>query len=292
MRLLYCKQPAVARKDGVNRRMYDIVIKIGSMALIRRDDGDIDYNIFSRLGKSLKPGMLLVSSGATEIGRIDYIKRHGCELSGDVEDIKTDYAAQGQAILMENYREFINPAYSVRQVLLEHSHFNDAEKKEHIYRLLIRAPKQRAIPIINYNDPVSSEENRKMELRKIGNGGRKVVECVDNDETAAVVAMLVKAKTLVILTSVDGIYQNPEDPSTLIEEITAPCADGLEAKVKDAMGCCRGASRDGAQGAAAKLLYSLGPAKAGTQVYISNANNRLEHILSGKAKSTRIYIGK
>lgn len=269
---------------------YDIVIKIGSMALIRRDDGDIDYNIFSRLGRSLRPGMLLVSSGATEIGRIDYLKRHGKELKGDDEDVKTDYAAQGQAILMENYRQFISPGYSVRQVLLEHSHFNDAEKKEHIYRLLMRAPEQHAIPIINYNDPVSSEENRKMELRKIGNGGRKVVECVDNDETAAVVAMLVRAQTLVLLTSVNGIYRDPDDAATLIEQITAGSADELEKKVTEAMACCKGASRAGAQGAAAKLFYSLGPAKAGTTVYISHADNKIDDIISGRAKSTLIGL--
>lgn len=269
---------------------YDIVVKIGSMALIRHDDGDIDYNIFSRLGSALRPGMLLVSSGATEIGRIDYIKRHGGELAGDEEDIKTDYSAQGQAILMANYRKFISPGYSVRQVLVEHSHFNDAEKKEHIYRLLMRAPEQCAIPIINYNDPVSSEENRKMELRKIGNGGRKVVECVDNDETAAVVALLVRAKTLVILTSVDGIYQDPADPSTLIEEISAASPGALKAKVGEAIGCCSGASRAGAQGAGAKLHYSLGPALAGTQVFISHAGNRIGDIVSGKAPSTHIFI--
>jgi glutamate 5-kinase len=40
--------------------------------------------------------MLLVSSGATEIGRIDYAKRNGSGLSGDEEDMKTDYAAQGR----------------------------------------------------------------------------------------------------------------------------------------------------------------------------------------------------
>lgn len=269
---------------------YDIVVKIGSMALIRPDDGDIDYNIFSRLGNALRPGMLLVSSGATEIGRIDYIKRHGSELAGDMEDIKTDYAAQGQAILMANYRKFISPGYSVRQVLLEHSHFNDAEKKEHIYKLLMRMPQQGAIPIINYNDPVSSDENRKMELRKIGNGGRKVVECVDNDETAAVVAMLVRAKTLVILTSVDGIYRDPSDPSTLITTISADSPKELDEKVEQAIGCCQGASRAGAQGAGAKLHYSLGPAMAGTQVFISRAGNRIDEIISGKAKSTHIYI--
>jgi glutamate 5-kinase len=260
------------------------------MALIRHEDGDLDYNIFSRLGSSLRPGMLLVSSGATEIGRIDYIKRNGKEVTGDEEDVKTDYSAQGQAILMENYRQFISPQYSVRQVLVEHSHFNDAEKREHILKLLNRAPSQGAIPIINYNDPVSSEENRKMELKNIGNGGREVVECVDNDETAAVVAMLVSAKTLVILTSVNGIYQDPKDPSTLIREITGETPEELEKNVAAVILCCQGASRAGAQGAGAKLKYSLGPAKAGTHVYISRADNRLSDILSGKAASTHIYI--
>ncbi|MGI5848468.1 MAG: uridylate kinase [Christensenellales bacterium] len=270
--------------------VYDIVIKIGSMALIRREDGDLDYNIFSRLGSALRPGMLLVSSGATEIGRIDYIKRCGTELLGDEEDIKTDYSAQGQSILMQNYRQFISPGYSVRQVLVEHSHFNDAEKREHILRLLLRAPLQNAIPIINYNDPVSSEENRKMELKKIGNGGREVVECVDNDETAAVVAMLVRAKTLVILTSVDGIYRNCDDKSTLIREISGDTPEELEQNISSATAFCRGASRAGANGAGAKLKYSLGPAKLGTHVYIASAGNRINDIISGKADSTHIYV--
>ena len=44
---------------------FDLVGKIGSMALIRKEDKDIDYNIFSRLGAELKPGMIWVTSGAT-----------------------------------------------------------------------------------------------------------------------------------------------------------------------------------------------------------------------------------
>ncbi len=270
--------------------VYDIVIKIGSMALIRLEHGDLDYNIFSSLGNALRPGMLLISSGATEIGRLDYIKRNGHELEGDEEDIKTDYSAQGQAILMQNYRQFINPAYSVRQVLVEHSHFNDKEKKEHIKKLLLRAPVQNAIPIINYNDPVSSEENRKMELKKMDNGARELVECVDNDETAAVVTMLVHAKTLVILTSVNGIYKIHGDNSTLIREISGSTPKQLEQNVQKTIEYCKGASRAGANGAGAKLRYSLGPAKAGTHVYISGAGNRIDDIISGKADSTHIYI--
>lgn len=56
---------------------FELVGKIGSMALIRREDADIDYNIFSRLGRELRPGMIWVTSGAAEIGRLDYIKRTG-----------------------------------------------------------------------------------------------------------------------------------------------------------------------------------------------------------------------
>lgn len=269
--------------------VYDIVVKIGSMALVR-DDGDIDYNIFSRLGNSLRPGMLLVSSGATEIGRIDYAKRNGQELSGDLEDVKTDYAAQGQSILMQNYRQFISPSFSVRQVLVEHGHFNDTEKREHILRLLMRAPAQNAIPIINYNDPVSSEENRKMELKKINNGSGHVVECVDNDETAAVIATLVSAKALIILTSVDGIYREKDDSSTLIRDISGSTPEELDERAAKVLEYCHGASRAGSNGAGAKLRYSLMPAKAGTHVYISSAANLIEDIVSGKADSTHIYI--
>ena len=105
---------------------FELVGKIGSMALIRREDADIDYNIFSRLGRELSPGMIWVTSGAAEIGRLDYIRRTGRELDASTVDAKTDYAAQGQAILMEQYRHFIRQEYSVRQVLVEHQHLTRA----------------------------------------------------------------------------------------------------------------------------------------------------------------------
>ena len=75
----------------------ELVGKIGSMALIER--GDIDYNKFARIGRQLRPGTVWVTSGATEIGRLDYKRRTGAELEGDPDEIKTDYAAQGQIVL-------------------------------------------------------------------------------------------------------------------------------------------------------------------------------------------------
>ena len=269
---------------------FDLVGKIGSMALIRREEADIDYNIFSRLGRELKPGMIWVTSGAAEIGRLDYIKRNGHELTCDSVDAKTDYAAQGQTILMEQYRRFIHQDYSVRQVLVEHQHFNDKYKREHIRKLFLRAKEQGAIPIVNYNDPVSDEENRKWELSHLYKGNREIHECVDNDETAAVIAGLVSTRVLLIMTSTEGIYANPKDPSTLVRDVLAPDAERLEAKVRELQTHCVGASRAGANGAHAKLEFALGPALRGTTVIIGHGRHRISDLVEGRVPCTRIGI--
>ncbi|MBR3195319.1 MAG: uridylate kinase [Clostridia bacterium] len=268
----------------------DLVGKIGSMALIRRRDKDIDYNIFARLGADLKPGMIWVSSGATEIGRLDYLKRNGSLLQED-EMAKTDYAAQGQSILMEWYRRFISPQYSVRQVLVEHQHFNDAMKREHIRTLLLRAQQQNAIPIINYNDPVSDDENRHMELMQMRwQRGEEahIVECIDNDETAAVIATMMKARILLIMTSVEGIYEDPEDPSTLVREIGGKDTDEVLANVREMQRHCVGASRPGANGAKAKLEFIADPVQNGTTVIIGHARHHIRELVEGTVPRTII----
>ena len=269
---------------------FDLVGKIGSMALIRREDADIDYNIFSRLGRELRPGMIWVTSGAAEIGRLDYIRRTGHELDCTSVDVKTDYAAQGQSILMEQYRHFIPQQYSVRQVLVEHQHFNDDEKREHIRKLFLRARDQGAIPIVNYNDPVSDEENRKWELSALRAEGREVHECVDNDETAAVIAGLITTRVLLIMTSVEGIYADAKDPTTLVRDVLARSPEALENKIRELQKHCIGASRAGANGAHAKLEFALGPAMRGTTVIIGHARHRISDLLEGRVPCTRIGV--
>ena len=269
---------------------FELVGKIGSMALIRKEDQDMDYNIFSRLGSELKPGMIWVTSGATEIGRLDYIKRTGCELCGDPEQDKADYSSQGQAVLMQTYRQFIPPEYGIRQILLEHTHFNDPEKCEHIRQLFIRAARQKTIPIVNYNDPVSDEENRKMELMVRRQQGAEVHECVDNDETAAVIAGLVKARLLVLMTSTEGIYQDPSDPSTLVREVSGRTFEEVERRIRELQNSCVGASRAGANGARAKLEYALQCVRGGTTVVIGHARHRLSDLSQGRVPCTRIGV--
>lgn len=271
---------------------YDIELvgKIGSMALIDKKSNILDYTLIARLSSELKPGYIWVTSGAAETGRLDFIHRYGKELSGSTEEVKTDYAAQGQSILMSTYRQYIDPKFSVRQVLVEHQHFNEDEKREHLKALLLRCPEQNAIPIINYNDCVSTEESRKFEIQSLKADHKKVVECVDNDETASQIACLVKAKTLLILTSAEGIYKDSQDPSTLIESISGKDIYEVLDNITECENYCNGASRVGANGAKAKLEYVKDAVKIGTQVIIASAKHSIKDILSGKAKATRIGV--
>lgn len=268
----------------------ELVGKIGSMALIDKEKNVLDYTLIERLSGELKPGYIWITSGAAETGRLDYIKRHGKELEGSVEDIKTDYASQGQSILMATYRQYINPEYSVRQVLVEHQHFNDEIKRAHLKAMLFRCIEQKAIPIINYNDAVSNEESLKLEIQSLKNKNKKVVECVDNDETASQIACLVKAKRLLILTSAKGIYKDSTDSSTLIEEISGKDVYEVLENISECENYCKGASRKGANGAKAKLEYIKDAVKNGTQVIIGSAEYSIKDLISGKVKATRIGV--
>ena len=270
----------------------ELVGKVGSMALVNKKWGDIDYNAIARISRELKAGYIWVSSGATEIGRIDYIRRNGREIDGDYSEVKVDYSAQGQTILMNNYRQYIDPKYSVRQILVEHRHFNDPAKKENLKKLLLRCPAQGAIPIINYNDPLSSEEIDKVELQELAKSRKDIVHCMDNDETASQIACLVKCKTLLIYTSTLGIYADPSDETTLIRNITGKDSYEVIDAVCDAQGKCKGSSRVGANGAVAKLEYIKEPLKNGSEIYIANPRYSISEVLSGQAPCTKIFISK
>jgi glutamate 5-kinase len=268
----------------------ELVGKIGSMALIDKQSNMLDYTLIARLSSELKPGYIWITSGAAETGRLDFINRTGKELKGSTEDVKTDYAAQGQSILMSTYRQFVDPKYSLRQVLVEHQHFNDDQKREHLKAMLLRCKEQNAIPIINYNDAVSTEESRRFEIQSLRKKSSHVVECVDNDETATQIACLVKAKNLIILTSADGIYRDSKNPDTLIEEISGKDVYEVLDNITVCENYCNGASRAGANGARAKLEYVKEAVKIGTNVFIASAKYSLKDILSGKAKATRIGV--
>lgn len=264
----------------------ELVGKIGSMALINHEINELDYNTFSRIGKYLNPGDVWISSGAVEIGKIDYFKRNNCMINPDDDIAKSLYASQGQCILIENYRRFIKPEYSVRQILIEHNHFNDDEKKEYIKKLLLKSIEQKAIPIINYNDAVSNEEIMKMEISRIRNNNELVVECIDNDETVSQISVLLKSKYLIIMTSAEGMLKNPYDPDSLIKKVEGKDTYELIDNINHLFQHCNGSSRKGSNGMVAKLQYIKEPIKNGTIVIIGSPQYTIPDLIQGTVRRT------
>ncbi|HBL83635.1 MAG: uridylate kinase [Clostridiales bacterium GWF2_38_85] len=264
----------------------EIVGKIGSMALINREINELDYNTFSRIGKYLSPGYVWISSGAVEIGKIDYFKRNNCKIIPENDIAKSLYASQGQCILIENYRRFIRPDYSVRQILLEHNHFNDNKKREYIKNLLLKSVEQKAIPIINYNDSVSNDEIMKMEISRIRDKNESIVECIDNDETASQISVLLKSKYLLIMTAADGLLKKADDPSSLIGRVEGKDTYELIENINNLLQHCIGSSREGSNGMLAKLRYIQEPIKNGTTVIIGSPKYIIPDLIKGNVKRT------
>lgn len=210
---------AVTRDDIARARR--TVVKVGSSSLTRRDgDGDVDVidtgridDLVDLLAARVHAGgqVVLVSSGAIAAGF------PALGLSTRPRDLATLQAAAsvGQGKLIAHYAAaFARHGMSVGQVLLtaddvgRRSHYRNAQST--LWRLLELG----IIPIVNENDTVATEEIR------LG----------DNDRLAALVAHLVHADALVLLSDVDGLYDGPpEQGSTrLIGEVRgARDLDGL-----------------------------------------------------------------
>ncbi len=97
-------------------------------------------------------------------------------------------------------------------------------------------------------------------------------------------------KTLVLMTSTEGIYRGAGDPATLVEDVTGTDIGEVEEKVRRLQESCIGASRAGANGAGAKLEYALECARNGTTVIIGHARHRLSDLTEGRVACTRIGL--
>lgn len=176
--------------------------------------------------------------------------------------------------------------YSVRQLLVEHQHFNEQSKKEFIRKLLVESVKHNAITIVNYNDSVSNEEIRKVELNRLRLNCDKVVELVDNDETASQISVLVKSKYLLMMTSTEGLLKDPDDDTSLIKEVNGKDVYELIDNINSLQDCCNGASRKGANGMKAKLQYLIEPIRQGTTVIIGHSKYRIKDLMEGNVNRT------
>lgn len=192
--------------------MHRIVVKIGSSSLTSDEGGlNRDQIVFfahelAQLAAS-DTQVLLVTSGAVAAG----FRQIGYPSRPKLLHEKQAAAAVGQALLMQAYQEALG-AYSIcaAQILLTRSDFSNRNRIRNAQMTIEELLRQKIVPIINENDTVSVDE------LKFG----------DNDMLSALVANLVKANGLIIITDTDGLYTaDPrKDPAAKrlerIDEIT------------------------------------------------------------------------
>jgi glutamate 5-kinase len=177
------------------------VIKIGSSALTS-PRGGLDGSVIDRLAYLTaawrKRGIecALVSSGAVSAGA------HRLRLTERPADVagRQAAAAVGQGILMEKYGYFFDMYNLVAaQILLTRADFDDATHYANASATFEKLLSYGAAPIVNENDTVSHEE----------------IRFGDNDVLSALVAGLINADILVLLTDVEGLYdKNPHSDAS------------------------------------------------------------------------------
>ncbi len=166
-----------------------IVIKIGSRTLAS------DRGVYTRLAEAVKKAhgkgrhVVIVSSGAIALGT----KKLGFP-SRPKEMAKLQAAAAaGQSLLMQAYEEaFVTVSIPVAQVLLTHADLANRTRANNARAALAALLDAGAVPILNENDSVAVEE----------------IKFGDNDQLAAMVAPLIDADLLVLLSDVDGLLDS------------------------------------------------------------------------------------
>lgn len=178
-----------------------IVIKIGTTTLTH-GGGLINYRRLESLVKVLSDlknsgkEIVLVSSGAIGVG----IGELGLKSRPTDMPTKQACAAIGQCELMYTYDKlFSEYNHSVAQILLTRDVVENAQRKQNVTNTFERLLEFGVIPIVNENDTVSTEE----------------IEIGDNDTLSAIVAEIIKADVLVLLSDIDGLYTaNPKEDSS------------------------------------------------------------------------------
>ena len=175
-----------------------IVIKLGS-SIVTNDGDGLDEKCLSSLIKQISilnsqnKKVILVSSGAIAAG----LRKLGVKKRPKVLSELQSAAAVGQMDLVRIYEELFSDNNLISaQILLTHSDLSDRKRYLNARSTIFNLIKNNVIPVINENDTVASEE----------------IRFGDNDSLAAMVANLIEADLLVLLTDQDGLFSSdPRD---------------------------------------------------------------------------------
>ncbi|WP_116126719.1 glutamate 5-kinase [Lewinella sp. IMCC34183] len=251
-----------------------LVIKVGTNVLTR-PDGRLDITNISALVDQIaalkRSGveLILVSSGAVGAGKELLPGRDNDEAVAR----RQVYSAIGQVRLMELYRNFFaGHDLLCAQVLATKGDFRDdlhADNMLNCFRALLL---DEIVPVVNENDVVAVTE----------------LMFTDNDELAGLVARMLQADALVILSSVDGLYDGPPDaPDSRLIPWVHPDDAGSDRVVQARR------SSGGRGGMATKLRIARETAAAGIPVLIGNGRRPgILETLSGGAWPGTLVDGR
>ena len=247
-----------------------IVIKVGT-STITYANGKRNFSQIDRLAREISDlqnqgkEMILVTSGAVAVG----VDRMG--LPGKPKTIpgKQAAAAVGQGVLMHTYEKFFaDYGQIVAQVLITKTEAIDRHRYTNTRNTFMELMRQRVIPIVNENDVVALDE------LKIG----------DNDNMSALVAGIVDADLVIILSDVDGLYtSNPQThPDAVIVPEVAEITPEIEASA-GGVGSARGTG-----GMATKIQAAKAATSSGIHLVIASGTekNAITRVLQGEELGT------
>ena len=245
-----------------------IVIKVGSSSLQHKETGGLDYIKLEVLVRELCDirnqgrDVILVSSGAIAVGK------RAVHLGKDDNPIavKQACAAIGQARLMMTYQKIFSEYNHVAaQILMTKNTIVDPLNRFNAHNTFSELLKLGVIPIVNENDTVATYE----------------IKFGDNDTLSAIVAALVDADLLILLSDIDGLYT--DDPNRNPDAVFISQVEELTDELMD-MGKETTGSNVGTGGMNTKLLAAKIATKAGADMIIANADDmRIIHrIMDGR----------
>jgi glutamate 5-kinase len=254
--------------DGARR----IVVKIGSRTLAG------DPAVYDRLAQSIARAssgrardVVIVSSGAIALGlQVLGLKSRPKEMAK-----LQAAAAAGQSVLMRRYEEaFERVSGRVAQVLLTHSDLAHRARANNARAALEALLEAGVVPIINENDTVAVDE----------------IKFGDNDQLAALVAPLVGADLLVLLSDVTGLLDREGRRVPVVRDVEREALPLVGAAPTSAIS--GGVAREsvGSGGMASKLEAARRGSLAGAAVVIADARaeSTLDDIFAGRDVGTLV----
>ena len=261
------------RREIIDRTR-TVVVKVGTNVL-SMDDDQLDAGRIASLAEQVRAicdsgrRLVLVSSGAIGAGMgLLGLK----ERPKDLPHLQAA-AATGQAHLIHIYDKALRPhGYHAAQLLLTANDFKNRSRYLNVRNTLRTLSEYKAIPIVNENDTVSTEE----------------IKLGDNDRLAAMVAGLIQADLLIVLSVVDGLLTgDPSNPNSR----RIPLVERFDDELLNLVGASK--SSRGTGGMKTKLEAVCMATAVGVNVIIANGKQPrvLEEILRGDDIGT-LFLGE